>query len=383
MVQQGLKRQYFPGQDGDWERRSPEDVQMSSAGIKDAIAFHRLHSASGSASTVFKWQPKEVLAEIPGLETNEPPSDEPFSRNIGPIKRRGPENGLILRHGYIVAEWGDTRQVDMTYSATKSYLATMAGLALDRGLIRDVHDPVAYYVHDGSFASEHNAQITWHHLLQQTSDWQGTLWGKPDWADRPVGEPGHWHERELHTPGTHYKYNDVRVNLTALALLRVWRKPLPEVLREEIMDPIGASRTWEWHGYENSWVTIDGRRMQSVAGGAHWGGGLWINSEDHARFGYLHLRRGCWGDRRLLSEAWIDAATAPGDVNPIYGYMWWLNTDGGIWPSAPHTAFSARGAGTNFVYVDPENDLVVVARWLDGQYFDEFIQKIIGSIKRA
>ncbi len=138
---------------------------MSSSDIDEAIAFHREHSASGDAATVFRWQPKEVFADIPGLESIEPPSAEPFARVIGPVKRRGPENGLILRHGYIVAEWGDTRQVDMTYSATKSYLATVAGLALDRGLIRDVHDRVGDYVHDGSFDSPHNAQITWHHLL--------------------------------------------------------------------------------------------------------------------------------------------------------------------------------------------------------------------------
>ena len=73
----------------------------------------------------------------------------------------------------------------------------------------------------------------------------------------------------------------------ALAALNVWRRPLPQVLKENIMDPIGASSTWRWFGYENSWVVLDGSLVQSVTGGGHWGGGMYINAYDMARFGYL------------------------------------------------------------------------------------------------
>ena len=128
----------------------------------------------------------------------------------------------------------------------------------------------------GEFDSEHNQKITWDHLLRQTSDWQGTLWGKPDWADRPEGEASTWMTRTRNEPGSVYKYNDVRVNLLAFAALQVWRRPLPQVLRELVMDPIGASNTWRWHGYENSWVNVDGVMVQSVSGGGHWGGGMFI-----------------------------------------------------------------------------------------------------------
>ena len=155
------------------------------------------------------------------------------------------------------------KRVDMTFSVSKSFLSTTAGLALDAGLIADVHDPVKDYVADGKFDSEHNAKITWHHLLNQTSDWSGTLWDRPDWGDRPPRKAT-WDElrqRKLNEPGTHFKYNDVRVNLLAYCLLQVWRTPLPVILREKIMDPIGASPTWRWHGYENSWVLIDGLKM--------------------------------------------------------------------------------------------------------------------------
>jgi CubicO group peptidase (beta-lactamase class C family) len=195
----------------------------------------------------------------------------------------------------------------------------------------------------------------------------------------------------LSEPGTRYEYNDVRVNLLALAALEVWRRPLPEVLRERVMDPIGASCSWRWHGYENSWVVIDGLRMQSVSGGGHWGGGMFINAFDQARFGYLFLRNGAWDGRRIISEQWIEMARTPGPANPTYGYMnWFLNTpvptgDGSEtrkpMPSAPDTAVAFIGAGTNVVYIDWENDLVVVVRWI-GDGLDEFLGRVLASVER-
>jgi len=130
--------------------------------------------------------------------------------------------------------------------------------------------------------------------LRQTSDWRGTLFEMPAWADRPArstpeGEPATFTDIQkvpLSEPGTVYEYNDVRVNLLALVALNVWREPLPQVLRKHLMDRIGASNTWRWHGYRNSWVEIDGQKIQSVSGGGHWGGGMHISAHDMARFGY-------------------------------------------------------------------------------------------------
>ena len=143
---------------------------------------------------------------------------------------------------------------------------TVAGLAWDRGMIRDVQDRVKDYVDDGGFDSPHNAQITWDHFLRQTNEWDGTLWDKHYSAGNTDDEL-----RQPVQPGTYYEYNDVRVNRLSLSLLHVWRRPLPEVLKELVMDPINASDTWQWHGYRNSWVMVDGIRMQSVSGGGHWG----------------------------------------------------------------------------------------------------------------
>jgi CubicO group peptidase (beta-lactamase class C family) len=258
----------------------------------------------------------------------------------------------------------------------------VVGLAFDRGLIRDLNDPVQGYVPTEHFASEHNAKIRWDHLLRQTSDWQGTLWGKPDWADRPEGQtPADWPNRKLHEPGTHYKYNDVRVNVLALAALHVLRKPLPQVLREEVMEPIGASSAWRWHGYENSWIELDGQRMQSMTGGGHWGGGMFISARDMARFGYLFARNGKWRDRQIVSPKWIEMARTPGPANQNYGYMnWFLNTDRKSFPNAPATSVTFQGNGSNIIYIDWDNDLVVVVRWIQQRAFNEFIGQVLGAL---
>ena len=325
---------YLPGQSGEWEKRDATQLGFSAERLDVAVEF-----AKESENKDTKDMAKLIEKSF---------SREPFFSIIGPTKPREGSSGMIIRGGYVVAEWGDTDRVDMTFSVTKSYLSTVAGIALDQELIRDVHDPVRDYVRDGTFDSEHNRDITWDHLLTQTSDWSGELFGKPDWADRPVGkDKDKWQDRKMHEPGTHFKYNDVRVNLLAYSLTNVFRKPLPEILKDEIMDPIGASPTWRWNGYENSWLTIDGRKVQVVSGGGHWGGGMFISTRDHARFGLLFLRNGNWNGKQLISTDWIKAAMKPAKAKSDYGYMWWLNTDQAKIPSAPADSFHGAGFGGN------------------------------------
>ena len=367
---------YFPERH-DWRTRTPDEAGFDPAALDEAVDF-----AVASESDA----PRDLA-----LNHELTFASEPHGSRIGPTTVRGALSGIVVKGGSIVREWGPTEKVDMTFSVSKTFLSTVVGLLFDAGLIASVHDRVGPYMPDDElFGSGHNAPITWDHLLRQTSDWQGTLWGKPDWADRPVGDhPFEYPDRPMHEPGTHYKYNDVRVNLLALAALHVARDPLPVVLRKAIMDPIGASNRWRWHGYENSWVMIDGREVQSVSGGGHWGGGMHISARDLARFGYLFLRMGNWKGKQLISEEWIAMARTPGEVNPSYGYMnWFLNgpveRDGEMVQSildAADTAVTFRGAGSNIVYVDWENDLVVVVRWIQGGAVSPFLGKVLAALR--
>jgi CubicO group peptidase (beta-lactamase class C family) len=155
------------------------------------------------------------------------------------------------------------------------------------------------------------------------------------------------------------------------------------VLKETIMDAIGATTTWRWYGYENSWVVLDGQLVQSVSGGGHWGGGMFINAYDMARFGVLTLRRGKWQDRQLISEQWVQWALTPTPVQPSYGFMnWYNNRDRKLLPSAPPSAFAHLGNGTNMIYVDPEHDLVAVVRWIERSALDDFVKRLVAAVKQ-
>jgi len=356
---------YYPTKT--WETKEAAKVGMNNTRLQEAVKF-----AINNENSIEK-DLRVANTKAFGREPN--------FRILGPMKKRGGPTGLIIKNGYIVAQWGDVNRVDMTFSVAKSYLSTVAGLAVDQNLIDTVDDLVNKYVTDDTFEGNHNSKITWRHLLTQSSDWSGCQFDICDWADRPprTGNIDDWKNRKLNEPGTFFKYNDVRVNLLAYSLLQVWRKPLPMVLKEKIMDPIGASTTWRWYGYRNSFVNVDGIMMQSVSGGGHFGGGIFINTLDHARFGLLFLRKGKWNDQQLISEDWIKAAREPSKARKDYGFMWWLNSQETM-KGLSKNIYSARGFGGNYIVIDEEHDLVVVTRWLDSRKLGEFIKLVIDSI---
>jgi CubicO group peptidase (beta-lactamase class C family) len=126
------------------------------------------------------------------------------------------------------------------------------------------------------------------------------------------------------------------------------------------------SATWSWHGYHNSRIRTSDREIAVVSGGAHWGGGLWINAVDLALLGELYRRRGRWGDRRLISGVWVDLTWRPCPIKPDYGLLWWLNDRRTVFPSAPASGRCARGnLGRHLLWVDPARRLVVASHWGD------------------
>jgi CubicO group peptidase (beta-lactamase class C family) len=364
---------------GKWETRSPETLGLRADALRAAIDFHRTHESL--------WPRDFITKSGRYIGVADEPAD---SEALGPVRPRKDPNGLIVRGGYLAAEWGETDRVDMSFSIAKSYLALLAGVAVARGLIRSLDDTVSGYGLDASFDSAQNRTITWRHLLDQTSEWQGTLWDKPDTIDHNrdlrQSDLGRLADnkgtvRPMRPPGSYWEYNDVRVNRLSLCLLQLFREPLADVLRDTIMGPIGASEEWAWQPYRNSWIEIAGRRLPSVPGGSHWGGGLWMSSLDHARMGLLVHRQGVWGERRVLDAGWLAELRRPCAVNPQYGLLWWLNTGRGQAPAAPESCYAARGAGSNVIWIDPEHDLVVVVRWIDKASFPDFVGHVLESVR--
>ena len=201
----------------------------------------------------------------------------------------------------------------------------------------------------------------------------------------PWGSPSEWQNRPMYEPGTHFKYNDVRVNVLALAALQVWRRPLPEVLRDEIMEPIGASSTWRWYGYENSWVDIDGTE-----------GAVGVRRRPLGRR-HVHQRVG-HGAVRLSVPAQWQMERSPDRLREV-------DPDGadtrageqGLWlrelvpqhrPQADALAAGVERArssapATTSIYIDWDNDLVVVVRWIkDDKSQNEFFGKVLARDER-
>jgi CubicO group peptidase (beta-lactamase class C family) len=350
---------------------------MHTKDFAEAIAFAEAHEVP--------W-PRDPAADPArwGVHHADPP---PFNRLRGPVHPRGGVSGVIRMRGEEVAAWGDPDRADLTFSVAKTYLALLAGIAHARGLLRP-DERVSERLPGIGFDSPHNRSITWEHLLTQTSEWEGVCFGMPDQVDhyrqvahdpKPVsGKKGD--RRPLHEPGTYWEYNDVRINQLSLALLHLFRRPLPEIFTEAVLTPLGGSADFRWEGYDDAWVEIDGRRMQSVPGGTHWGAGVSIGARDQARIAAMLLEGGAHAGQRIVPAEWVRHMQEPCAIAPFYGRLTWLNGDGRLFAAATRSSWFMIGAGGNYVWIEPDNRMVAVVRWLDPAHSGEFVKRVMKAL---
>ena len=354
--------------------------------LADAIRFAREHEVPWPRDPL---QPPGPGEQPWGVHHADPP---PWNRLRGPVHPRGPQSGVLLRHGREVAAWGEPERADLTFSVAKTCLALLAGVAVARGLIADVDEPVAASLPGLGFDDAHNRAVTWDHLLTQASEWEGSCFGMPDTVDRwrkvaqdprPAGGPKGG-ARPLQAPGSYWEYNDVRINQLSLALLHRFGRALPEVFLEAILRPLGGGEGFAWRGYDDAWVDLPGAgRVQSVPGGTHWGAGLSISARDQARLGQLLLEGGAHEGRALLPQAWVQRMTEPCAIAPFYGWLTWLNREGQMFADASRTSWFMVGAGGHYVWMDPEHDAVVVVRWLDSARAPGFASRVTRALGAA
>ena len=320
-----------------------------------------------------------------GIHEVDPP---PYNRLYGPVHGRGPVSGVIFHKHVMLAEWGQPRKADLTFSVAKTYLALLAGIAFDQGLLPDVHEPVIQKCPGIGFEGERLNRITWHHLLQQTSEWEGTCLGIPEQVDRYrwlTYQPGKadgikGDARPLGEPGSRFEYNDVRINQLSLALLHLFKRPLPEVFEEFFRKPLGCTGEFQWVGYEQGWTDVNGQRMMSVPGGSHWGGGVSISARDQALIGMMLMGNGYFKGQQILSAKWLDMMQQSCDVASYYGYLIWLNKDGALFKDAPRSSWFALGAGSSVTWVDPKLELVCIMRWIDAPKTNDCIAHIMRAL---
>ncbi len=144
-----------------WARKAPAEVGMDAAKLDAAVAFAKAHEMN---------IPKDFSTQ-----------EKIFGSLLGPIPNdRAATNGVIIRRGYVVAEFGETNRADPTYSVAKSMLSTVAAVAVRDGLIKDLDSPVGATVRDGGYETPRNASSPGRTTSSRSRSGKGEMWGKKD-----------------------------------------------------------------------------------------------------------------------------------------------------------------------------------------------------------
>lgn len=257
------------------------------------------------------------------------------------------ESLLVIRNGYLVSETyfrgADKDTKHQLYSVTKSFIATLVGIAVDQGRLSSVDLPALDLLPGRSIAnSSEKAGITVEHLLTMST---GLDWVEGDPAYRGMYMSGDWVKNVLdlpvvEPPGERFNYCSGCSHILAAVLDAQLDEGLYEFAQENLFKPLGITNM--------NWETD----AQGIPIG---GWGLNLTPRDMAKLGYLYLHEGRWGDRQIVSAEWVRQATSvqiDGGGRLDYGYQWWIASDVG--------AYMALGRDGQMVYVAPEYDVIVV-----------------------
>jgi CubicO group peptidase (beta-lactamase class C family) len=297
---------------------------------------------------------------------------------------------MLIRNGYVVADhrfthdyWTIAAEYDTTnhmynydhpdwhpylkgtdlhslQSVTKSVTSAALGIAMDEGLLGGVETPVMpfFEAYQPYVTDERKRSTKLEDFLTMRSGLQWTTTGgyeSEEHSTIQLEASDEWIRFVLEqptdtNPGERYQYNDGVSVLLGKILREATGQRIDEWAKERLFDPIGITDFY-WK------ITPDGE--------ADTEGGLYLSTEDLARFGYLFLRGGEWDGRQIVSLEWVEASTSPvvPDVapdndrqDPGYGYQWWVPDH----ENGNTRIFAGNGYGGQFVLVSPEHDIVVV-----------------------
>ena len=289
---------------------------------------------------------------------------------------QGPWSIVIIRHGYLVAEWFGVPTMPHTtfdvWSCTKSATGVAFGLLLDDSRQHKLpHDaqisldtPVYDFVPEGQPLSDPEKQkIKLRNTLTMTSGIPGESRGLIGLAVAPGSgeyelalgkEPNRFGisaAKLTGEPGEVWDYSDAAFAHLSLFFAHATGREIADYMKERVFDPIGIE--------DVSWDRQGGSGHIGPHTNAH--SGLHLSARDFARLGYLLAHDGQWQDKQIVPQWWMQLATRSSQqLNPSYGYTFWVNTDGVLWPTVPRDAFAFRGYGANRCYIVPSLDLVVV-----------------------
>lgn len=305
---------------------------------------------------------------------------------------------VVIRHGYLVREYHTFNVLVPTrfdiWSGTKSFTGTAWGLLLDdsrQGQLPDdqqvdLDSRIYDFIEDGHpLSDEGKERITPRHLLSMTSGIAGEkqgLAGNPTTSDngafehvlgRCANRYGGRTDKLVAEPGTDWNYSDPAFAHLALSFAQIMKREMSDYLSERIFQPIGIENL--------SWDVQGGSGFIGPHTNAHTG--VHISARELARFGYLMLHHGEWDGHRLVPAWWLDIATKTSqDLNPNYGYTWWVNTQGSKWQGLPKDTFALMGYRCNLCYIIPSLDLIVARIGSGPATWDEqtLIQGVVDAV---
>ncbi len=253
---------------------------------------------------------------------------------------------MLLRHDHVVAEgwWApyDADSPHSLYSLSKSFTSTAVGLAIAEGKLGLDDEVLKFFPDDAPPEPSGNLKaMRVSDLLRMSTGHQVEPPRTPEqpWTKTFLAQP------VPHKPGTHFLYNTSATYMLSAIVQKATGMTVLDSLKPRLFEPLGIERpTWE-------------TSPQGITTGGY---GLSIRTEDIARFGQLYLQKGKWRGKRLVPEAWVEAATAlqtsngsnpKSDWDQGYGYQFWRSR---------HGAYRGDGAFGQYCVVLPEQDAVIV-----------------------
>lgn len=331
-------------------------------------------SSSSTTATISTSSTPTTAAPATGPATGEWEVVDPADVGLDPAvldslaadaEAKGSNCLVVVRDGRIAGEWywngTGPESSQEVFSVTKSVTSVLVGIAADDGAL-DVDDPAATWIPEWSGTP--SEAVTVEHLLSNDS---GRHWSREsDYSALLAAE-----DRTAYAigvdqdaaPGTVWEYNNTAIQTLEQVLERATEEPVTSFVAERLLEPIGMS---------SSSLSSD------PAGNGHTFFGLQSTCRDLARFGWLVVEDGAWGDEQIVSEAWLDRSlTSSQELNPAYGYLWWLNRasshgetatgrpaedvpGGQLAPGAPDDLVWALGLGGQVVQVHEPSRTVLV-----------------------
>jgi CubicO group peptidase (beta-lactamase class C family) len=239
-------------------------------------------------------------------------------------------------------------------SATKSVASLAVGIAIDRGLIHDVDEPIlGFFPELADLRTPESDRLLLRHALGMTLglEWIESTPATGDLANDETrmyfsGDPCRYvlTRRAVAAPGQQFFYSTGALALVSAILHRVTGRPLDEFARASLLEPLG----------------ISGEEWSRMGRDSDAGGGLRMRPRDMAKIGQLVLAGGRWDGRQIVSKGWIEASTASlikATDDQDYGYLWWS----GHARAHRRTVrwIGALGRGGQSIRIVPELDLVV------------------------